>query len=366
MRSILLSCSLLLAANVNSQITVTNTDFADGGDTVRISTATDPTIDYASTGTNFTWDFSTLTANSQTLRDYKNVNDASAGVQFMFGMFAPVDYQATNFVASDAIPLDLIGQFLPINISEVNQMSKISSSAVTSVGFSLVLEGNEIPFRSDVIETRYELPLDFGNVYASNGFTELDMNPIYNGIWRQYRTRDSNVDGWGSITTPYGTFDCLRVRHNITEQDSLYFEAFGFGTWVELPVPNSSIYEWWTNGELEPVLRITVNDVLGQEVVSGIEFRDNYDANLDPNLSVNELELEVGVYPNPTSEDIKISGLQAGMSVVIVDERGAIILSEIVSSDKLAIHVSDYATGTYKVLLRSPNGQWGSTSFVKQ
>ena len=67
------------------------------------------------------------------------------------------------------------------------------------------IEGNEVPVKSDTIETRYKFPLQYGDAYSSRGYTHLDMNPFYNGIWVQYRQRSSLVDGWGSITTPRNT-----------------------------------------------------------------------------------------------------------------------------------------------------------------
>lgn len=42
------------------QISIDVNDFADGGDTVRLSTAVDPEIDYSTTGANMSWDFSDL------------------------------------------------------------------------------------------------------------------------------------------------------------------------------------------------------------------------------------------------------------------------------------------------------------------
>ena len=219
-------CFLLVPVFSWGQITLTTADFANGGDTVRMSFTTDPTIDYSSTGANYTWDFSGLVAEEQVLRDFKDMGQASTLVNFMFGSFAATEYQATYFAESEAIPLDQIGGFLPVNISEVNMMTKNSADSITSVGFSVVVEGTEVPFKSDTIETRYKFPANYGDVYSSRGYSNMDLNPISNSIWRQHRLRNSNIDGWGTITTPLGTFDALRIRHDIQESDSLFFEIF--------------------------------------------------------------------------------------------------------------------------------------------
>ena len=50
-----------------AQISVDVNDFADGGDTVRLSITTNPGIDFATTGANTNWNFSDLSAESQEL-----------------------------------------------------------------------------------------------------------------------------------------------------------------------------------------------------------------------------------------------------------------------------------------------------------
>src|SRR4051812_14441025 len=56
----------LSAISSKAQITITDTDFANPFDTVRMSTATwDPLLDFRATGANYPWDFSSLQWNSQ-------------------------------------------------------------------------------------------------------------------------------------------------------------------------------------------------------------------------------------------------------------------------------------------------------------
>lgn len=360
MRSLLIA-ALLTSGFTSAQITLNNSDFADGGDTVRMSTATDPAIDFVSTGSNFTWDFSGLIADGQILKDYRSLSSASALMQFQFGLFAPSKYQATNYTASNALPIGQIGGFLPVNISEVNSVSKNSTDSITSIGISIVVEGTEVPFRSDTIETRYKFPANYGDVYSSRGYSDVDLNPIYDGIWIQYRQRNSNIDGWGSITTPFGTFDALRIRHSITEQDSIYIGQFG--QWIAVPVPLSTIYEWWTTGELEPVLRITTSAFGGNESVTNIEYRDSYDPLL---AGIEEKNEEVMVYPNPAQSDLTLDGMEIGSAFLIINGDGKIIQSGTISSTSHHISIDEMATGAYTLLVRTTNGAFAKSHFVKQ
>ena len=230
---ILIIIAILFPFIASSQITLNVADFSDGGDTVRMSNSTDLTIDFVTTGPNQNWDYSNLTADSQTLLDYQETSSMSFLAQVIFGTFAASDYQATNYISSTALPLDQIGGFLPVNITDVFQFSKNSADSITSIGMALSIDGNEVPFKSDTIETRYKLPLNYNDSYSSRGYTNLDMNPFYNGIWIQYKQRSSVVDGWGNIVTPYGSFDALRIDHFITETDSLFVDFVG-GFWEAL------------------------------------------------------------------------------------------------------------------------------------
>ncbi len=337
-----------------AQITVTDADFGNAGDTVRMSSTTDLGVDYASTGTNWNWDYSSFVAESQTVLEFNDVANASTLVQILFGNFAPADYQADYFAAFDDLPIDQFGQLLPVSISNMNQFSKITADSVSSVGISIDVDGNQIPFRSDEIEKRYALPLNFGDTYTGNGYTEMDLNPIADIIWRQRRSRSSVVDGWGSITLPMGTFDVIRVKHTIEESDSLYQDLLGTGnpTWFGLDLPTSYIYEWIANGEKEVVLRIETSEVAGFETVTNIEYRDVFDPNL---ASTSELELiEASVYPNPASTELQVDVATTKLSYSIIDANGALV--KIGSSSEPVIDISNLTPGQYILLGQTDMG----------
>ncbi len=343
----------------NSQITLSNSDFADGGDITAMSTAIDPTIDYTTTGANQIWDFSNLIPTGQTVRDYQLLSGASFLVQFVFGSFASADYQATNFLPSDALPLSQISTFLPITISDVNAYSKNSGDSITSVGLSVVVEGNEVPFASDTIETKYKFPLNFNDTYYSRGYSKLDMNPVFNGVWIQYRQRNSIVDGWGNITTPFGNFDVLRIDHFITELDSLIFEIQGFPVAIELPIPDSHEYEWIAVGQKEPILRITTSIIQGLETVTDIEYRD-----VNLSASIEELNNKLSIYPNPSNNLIMVDNIEGESSYSVFSIEGKIVLKGSLSVVSNSIDISKLENGTYSIVVIN-EGTSLINSFVK-
>ena len=350
MRLLFLLSLIYIPVSCFTQITLNNPDFSDAGDTVRVSIAVpDSSIDYFTTGPNQNWDFSSLLAESQELRNYRDVSNASFLVQFQFGNSASVEYQASNYIENNDIPLDQLGSFLPVNISAIYGFSKNSSDSITALGYSLEIDGFEVPIQSDTIETRYKFPLNYNDSYSSRGYTYLDMNPIYNGIWIQYRQRNSVVDGWGTITTPYGTFDALRVKHEINETDSIYLDLFGTPQWISLPIPQVTEYEWIANGEYEPILRISTSAAFGNETVTEVSYKDYY---LGLDASLPDLKLDVSYYPNPTADKVHfmIEGNLAFFEIITV--QGEVIRSGKLNSSDI-INMEDLPTGYYLVKLYS-------------
>ena len=356
---------LLLALGISSvsmsQITITRADFADGGDTVRMSVASDPGVDFSLTGANYTWNFSNLVPNSQELVNFKAMAQASTLASFTFGTFAPPKYQATNFGSSTDLPLAQLTAALPISITDVNLFSKNSNDSITSVGYSFVVQGTEVPFKSDTIETRYKFPMNYGNVYTSRGYSNLDLNPFTNAIWRQHKTRASNVDGWGTITTPYGTFDALRITHYITEFDSIQIEIAGNATWIPIPVPDQVVHEWWAENQLEPVLRVEQSDILGNLTVTKVEYRDSYNPAL---ASVEKHQLDIGVYPNPTTDQLIVQLDDARAFYSVIDVEGSILLEGTFVALSNQLDVSSLSNGNYQLVVRSAN-HFGIVPFIK-
>ena len=368
MKRIVLFGILISVFNVESQITLTTTDFATGGDTVRMSQAIDNGYDFAATGLGYNWDFSTLAPNDQVLKDFRGMSNAPAFAQFIFGSFAAPKYQASYFIESTDLPLAQITSFLPITIENIFQYNRNIADSLTAVGYSMkvLLNGNsnDLPIKSDTIETRYDFPLNMGDSHFSRGYTSIDFNPIYDAKWNQHRTRTTTVDGYGSITTPFGVFDVLRIKHDIDEVDSLYTELpFLGGTWIPLDVPASHEYEWWANNQKEPILRFKTTEIAGNEVVTAIEYRDIY-RGLD--AGVDELKADFSLYPNPVVNELTIASLSEIMEIKVVNVSGEVVKQLLLDHAYSAtINVAHLPAGTYKILVGSDN-KMAVKSFVKR
>lgn len=340
-----------------SQITIDSLHLPKAGDTIRMANALiDAQMDFQSTGPDHTWDFSGLVWNGQKLNDYRHVSEAGSLIQISFGNFAPVKYKASYFIESANFPT--LPSQLPITIEDINQFYRVTDDSMTMVGIKLTINGQEVPAKSDTIETKYHFPITYGDAFVSRGATDLDMNPIYDAQWRQHRKRETEVDGWGNITTPYGTFAALRIHHKITESDSFYVSFSGFGTWVNIPVPESHEYEWRAVEEKEPVLLVKTSMVQGTENVNSVEYREVY------TVGIEEKQILVSMYPNPAQDVLNFASQTVFDTYTVYSTDGKEIMNGNLSAGKQSVDVSSLHKGTYMISLKSANGS-AVKSFVK-
>lgn len=359
MKKLLLSITLIPAFSF-AQITLNETHFPDPSEQFILSTLLDPSVDYLSTGQNYTWDFATLTPTSQRATNYYNVDEASFLAGIMFGSFAPAAYQATSFSPTTDLPLADLTAALPVSLDGISQFTKKSASGVNLVGYEFLISGQGIGVRSDTIEQRYPLPLNYGDTWETRGYTDLDMNPIYDAKWIQHRHRVSEVDGWGTITTPYGTYNALRIRHFIQETDSLWVSFDSIGTWIPIPVPDSYEYEWRALEEKEPVFRVRTSVILGNETPTAMEYRDDYNG-----LGLGEPQLTVAVYPNPTSGQLFVKASAKMNLLQIINQQGQVVQTVQPSATVTFTDLSGLEAGLYYAVVTTDTGVQ-TTRIVKE
>ena len=356
MKKVLFSLFLfVLIANVNttsSQITLTENDFASPGDTVRISQTDQTTTDYSLTGSAFTWDFSNLVANSQFLREFTSIGFSP--VQLTFGIAAPQQYQASYFIPENALPLDQVNGFLPVTLSDPRSYQKSTSDSITKVGYSIKIEGFDVAFKSDTIETKYKFPMNYQQVFTTKGYTLIDLSPAADFKVKQLRYVTSTVDGYGQLILPFGTFDVLRVKREINEIDSIYQSFFGAPSWFGAPPFQTTEYEWIAQNKKDVLLKIVVNNANGTDQIQAIEYQDIY---LGLDAGLNESDFNVSAFPNPTADEIQINSASVLKSISIVDSKGITLEKKSqVNSTTFTIDLKTYSTGIYFLRLESTSG----------
>jgi len=347
-----------LSIQLNAQITITSTNMPVSGDTCRYSIASLTSVgDYTATGANYTWDFSTLDSTGQGMRKFV----PSSSTPYAFYFFAKYGEKT-----ADNIPIPTIPGF-PLTIENIYSFyKKNGTSSFNSEGVGVTISG--IPIGSTAQgsppsdDELYFFPLNYTNRDSSTfNFSTPSFSAVPFG-YKKHGYRITEVDGYGTITTPYGTAPCLRVVTTQYSIDSLIINA--------LPAPINRIgfpnytrsYQWLTLTEKIPYLEVSGTMAFGAFVPTQAKYRDI----LRSFVGVKEetAPLALSVFPNPSIGQITIitSKSNGVVSAEITDMQGKIVLQkELPDNSNIAnqhqLNVNSLAKGMYILNLTNSEGK---------
>jgi hypothetical protein len=347
------------ALSLTSQISITQINMPVSGDTCRYSNAKLSSVgDYTTTGTNYPWIFDTLRPTSQAIREFKAVaNTPYTYLAFLLGAAA---YGEKTI---DTVKIPSIPGLPSISITDIYNFYNKSSALFKTEGVGVKLNGIPVPNLNSDDDELYFFPLNYTDRDSSTfRFSTLTTTLVpFQYIKQGYRI--TKADGWGSITTPYGTANCLRI---VTTQYSIdtikVFNVPIFGT-VAFGFPNyQRSYQWLTLGEKIPYLEVSGNVVAGNFTPTQAKYRDSNRSFVG--IKEENTALAISVFPNPSSNQLTIITPKNTGSIVaeIVDLQGKLVLhkdlinnSEIVNQHQL--DVSNLSKGVYVLNLSNISGK---------
>jgi hypothetical protein len=269
---LLLTLFLLLTSKNNAQITITDADMPSAGDIFIYDLSTDLLVeDFSLTGTNYSWDYSTSLSTGVDSLSIVSVGSTPFAYQFFFNnQFTQPDHYSDY--AQKGQELDAFGQ---VSITDRFDYYGINSNSLEIKGFGANVNGIPASVKYDTIDQLYPFPMTHGMAtHNSVGYYLASVPNI--GTYGQWIRREVTVDGYGSLTTPNATYpNTIRVKTVLLQTDTVYVDQFMLGQTIDRP--EETIYEWFTNTEKTPVMRVVVRN--GQateakyllEVTSGIE-----------------------------------------------------------------------------------------------
>ncbi len=310
-------------------------DMPAENDDYLVSNALSFTFNSEDTGEDHSWDFTDLNSLSQDTILFGDVSDAPFIYQFIFNN--PFD------PANQATEMQNMGEFnlIPnISLEDMQLFTKTSSSKLEELGIGVTFNGLPAPIQYANKKTVYEFPLAYGDSTGDN----YDFNIAVPGLGYvgEVGTRSYEVDGWGSLTTSFGTFDALRLRVEHSFVDTIYMDSTEFG--ISIP-RNLVIYEWLSENTGIPLLKITTE--FG--VVTSIVYQDNLIL-----TGVTELEKEIqsfNLYPQPASDYVMIDldrSPSKEITIAIYDLSGKRVYSDrFPANKKTRIATSALTPGLY-------------------
>ncbi len=347
MKKFLPAVFLVLSLGANAQITIVKADMPIAGDTVRFSNASLQTpVDVSLTGTNYLWDFSALLPVSQGVDTFLTVGSTALIYSLFFNSFGA---NPAN-VAQKGQDITGVPQLTVTNL--YNFYNK-TTALYEQVGIGASLNGITTPVTYGSHDVIYRFPMNYGNVDSSDSNYSLTIPTL--GSYAQETHRVNHVDGWGSLITPFGTHNVLRIVSDLTGNDSIYISTLSTG--FSTPRPLTREYKWWGSGFEIPLLQINTTVLGTTETVTAIMYRDNFVSN----VGLAQVDLPSGsdlVFPNPSDGSTQLwfqsmSNVPVFMSVL--DVSGKILLENtcpVQVGENLLSMDAKLPAGTYLINLK--------------
>ncbi len=266
MKKLLLAICVLFAIDVSAQVTITQNDMPGAGDALyRTRAGINPFLNYAATGANHVWNFPNLTATTQDSAVYQTV----ASTNFVYAL-TYIDFFLNPNRANHAKP----GVDIPFNnllpVTNPYTFYYRSATVYKAVGYGMELAGIPIPVIFSNHDEIYSLPLNFGDTDSSFSAYNISLPTL--AYYGYEQNRYNEVDGWGVINTPAGSFDALRVKTTLMGKDTINLDSLGIGFAIDRPVMTE--YKWLSPGLQIPVMQVNTMELFGIEIITDIFFYD--------------------------------------------------------------------------------------------
>jgi hypothetical protein len=340
------------------QITINSANVVGEGDVVIISHNYDPEgVSIGSNGPNQTWDFSSLEEMELDTLSFENPT----------GLPGYSDFPESNLALDDS-ESDSSWVFITKN-----------SSGFFLDGFVEVEEGSLESF--SVNKTIITFPSSMGTSFSNSSNLVIGVTPlgldvdgsgpleIIDSIKITRSTSfSSNIDGWGELKTPSGTFPSL--KQIVLEQtiDTTWMALGGSGVWEvidnsiaqtldfnPITIENIRLARWWTNDSRGgyPLLEMDYEE---DGTVSSLDWNvvDELVGLPNQHLSGNKTY----IYPNPANNQITIeTELKNNNRLQLIDITGRTVVKEYFTQRKITLPIKDLKKGIYFYQILDDEGQ---------
>lgn len=255
MRKLLLPfLSVLLSLPLAAQITITQADYGQAGDSLTIGNDLNPPAGLNVGGTGLqTWDFTSLSLSNINSLNFVDPANTISGSQFPNADLAIERAADTLFFQSS--------------------VSSFLLDGVSGSGFGL---GLNIVANFNPNSTQIEFPSSLGSTLIDTAVfdTIVDCDVFgFGGVCDSARLKRTligtgSIDAHGMVSTPGGTFESVRQYFREDNTDTVWIKVPLFGwTLFNDSLSTNHNYRWMANGEKWPVLS-AVADAPGGDIVS--------------------------------------------------------------------------------------------------
>ena len=348
MKKILLSFLLFSSISVlNAQITINSTHVVDAGVDVIQAHDTIPTgVTIGSSGANQTWDLSAvLDDNGQDTSKFRNAAGYPRAADFPLANLVLIDTKEDSswiYLTKNALGLAVLGI---AQIQDGDTNSTEFATTILTFPSSMGTNFGGTPVNAEL----YSFPVGF-DPDAGGPAPFIDSVKVTHSA-----TLTSNIDAWGNVITPFGTFASL--RQIVTEEtiDSTFIKSGGIWSLVDsytaglvsltpIAYDTTRTARWWTD-DANSKFPLVEMDYESDGTVNNVDWQKS-----SPTLNVKELasSVTVEIYPNPAKEFVSISSPHEGNKVIsIVDITGKRMFEQAYRGNKINVSTQRYSNGIY-------------------
>ena len=344
---------VFIGFNSLAQITVADTDIIDVGDNIYEAedAVSASAIQIGASGANQNWDFSNLQEDNLKIIQHVSPSLTAFGFMHPTSNICTIDDNEYIYMNKSSTGVEMVGfDDLPLLNPILVLPLPLTYPMQHSTGAILALDD---VFENSFIDDSLAMLITFGAAHTIDSIKlQVTLESFY------------NVDGWGNVIMPMGTFAALRlyVSATNTQTYSIYCTDTtmqGGSGWYPAPqqlLPTGTetdyFYQWWSN---DPAVKFALVNIDVDEYGyndGGIQFLTT-----NPTSIEERDDLEVSVYPIPTSDQLIIES----KSNDLVDLTLLDVMGKLVFSDKFTgttqIDLTQFSKGIYYLNLKTTEGE---------
>jgi hypothetical protein len=227
-----------------------------------------------------------------------------------------------------------------------------SAQAFTTQGYSGDLLGTgtiNAQFAPDL--TLHQFPRTFGTSFSDTYVIDVTVpgaaiNPLINQIhFKRTSIVKDTTDAWGQITTPFGSYDVLRIHTMESYVDSVWAQPLFPPTWslVSTSADTTHSYSWVGKGGKLAIAEMSF-DTLGLPKI----FKWTELPGIGVGMEESSVEI-LEIYPNPckTELTLRTQEKKVGSEFSIMNALGTVVSTGIITEVNQSINVARLAPGSY-------------------
>ena len=346
-----------------SQITVTDNDIIGIGDNIyeAIDDVSGSAIQIGSSGANQTWDFSTLQQSTVNIIEHVDPSTTYYGSLHSISNICALDDGQSLYFKKSSSAIELVG---------IDDQPLINPILSLPLPLTYLMDTSTSPVLG-INESFYNDPFSF--IFVEDSIAPLITSGSahkVDSIKVQALSESSyNVDGYGDVIIPMGTFSALRVAVVSTNTTDVYLYCSDTLSGVNsgwytappqllqgLPLPTGTeidyFYQWWSN---DPSVKFALVNI----DVDANGYNDGKIQFLTTNMASieNRNDLRFSIFPIPATYSLNIeSEKNLTTSVKLKDINGRLILKKEFNTS-ITLCLNNLAKGIYYLNLNNMEGE---------